>query len=88
MIGNDIAHEAAESRPIIVEWMTKTTLFFASLLLVASIFSLISSVRQLMMKEYYSAVKPAGELYSIKSFEKYDLALQEARRISGARVAK
>ena len=73
--------ESAESRPIIIKWLSKMMVFFALLLLMASCITLYSSIRQVAQTSEFSAVKPAGDIYSVQDFEDSGKAQAEAQRI-------
>jgi hypothetical protein len=70
MIGRDIQIEAAASRPYIVRWISRGTLFFSICLLAASIVTASSVVRQMMAKSTIYAIKPAGGYFEIGGYSK------------------
>lgn len=84
MIGGDLQIESAESRPLIISWLSRLIFLLSFVMLLAASMSLFASVRQSMQTMDVSAIKPAGSFYKVMSFKKANEAASEAKRISAS----
>lgn len=82
MIGRDIEFESAESRPIIIHWLSRGILILSVALLCAALLTLYASLRQLTQSKSVFSVKPVGSSFEVKTFGSTLEAANEARRLS------
>lgn len=87
MIGTDMPNEAAESRPMIVGWLTRTLFVTSIFLLMGALLALYAGVKQVRQTQNFYAIKPAGDLYRVRVFTESQAAKAEAMRLSGIQSA-
>lgn len=81
MIGREMSYEAAESRPLIVRWLTTSGYLFSGLLLAASVVALLASLKQIKPAVTHMAVLPTGAFYPIHGFKKREEAIALANDV-------
>lgn len=80
-----MAIEAAESRPLIVQWLTSGILFISVFLLVSSFLATWGVVKQFRKNDHFAAVKASGDFYEIHAYKNTVDAQAEARKITISR---
>lgn len=68
MIADDISNQAAQARPLILVWISRASLIFSGLMLVASLLTAFAVFKHLTQTTRLVAVKPQGDFFDVAQF--------------------